>query len=198
MPAWMRPSPLLVWNGKVRDHARGYRRARWDFEARSGFAVRPAGENSGFASALPGYSLPRLCVNLRGATGEAGLRGIEFGVEENTMRFPEAVRMPDDGGTPVWARANRSRGGAFNTIFGFLAFVLAGIGLLTLVMAIMNDMSFAKGGAKVDHWIAPVVGKIHHSDATAGQPSAALAPASAPASSAPSAPASSAGAAAAK
>lgn len=67
------------------------------------------------------------------------------------MRFPEAVRMADDGGAaPVWARSKRG-GGGLGGIFVILFVILALFGGVTIALAI-KDKSFAKAGAELDGW----------------------------------------------
>jgi hypothetical protein len=99
------------------------------------------------------------------------------------MRLPEAVRMPDDSGGPIWTRSKRKSG---NPFLGFIGWVLALVGLLTLVMAAV-DGGFAKGGAQVDGWISGVANSVTgvKSKATAMDQATPVEPASAPASSAP-------------
>jgi hypothetical protein len=88
------------------------------------------------------------------------------------MRFPEVVRMAEDGGAaPVWARSKRSGGGG-GGILVFLMFMLALFGVLMLVLAGMNQWHFGKAGAQIDNWICTVMGK-----AKAGKPADAPAPA---------------------
>ncbi len=97
------------------------------------------------------------------------------------MRFPQAAHMPDDGhhghsapaaassgaaDAPVWARRQgRSGGGA--GIFGILFFLLALLGGLSIVLAVM-DKSFAAGGARIDGWIKPAVDQIAKMTGKAG------------------------------
>lgn len=66
------------------------------------------------------------------------------------MRFPEIVRMADDGAGPVWA-SKRRRGG--NPVIGFLVGLLALFGAVIAVLSIM-DRSVAEAGARMDGWIA--------------------------------------------
>lgn len=75
------------------------------------------------------------------------------------MRFPEVARMADNdsGHSPVWARSKRRRsGGGGGAFFGFLVFLLALFGALTIGLSI-KERSVAGGGAMIDGWIA--VGK---------------------------------------
>ena len=74
------------------------------------------------------------------------------------MRFPEIVRMSDSTG-PVWARKSRSGGGGGALVTG-LMFVLALFGVLVIVLAGMNQWSFAKGGATIDGWVASATGHV--------------------------------------
>ena len=68
------------------------------------------------------------------------------------MRFPEAVRMADDGDHgPVWARRGRRSGG--NPIVGLLVTLLALFGAVTLVMGI-KERSLSAGGAVMDGWVS--------------------------------------------
>ena len=67
------------------------------------------------------------------------------------MRFPEPVRMADDGAaSPVWARKSK-RGGV--PIIGLLVTLLALFGALTAVLGI-KEQSVAAGGAMIDGWIS--------------------------------------------
>lgn len=70
------------------------------------------------------------------------------------MRFPEPVRMADDGehGGPVWARNGKRRHGG-NPLIGLLVTLLALFGALTAVLAV-KERSVAEGGAMIDGWIA--------------------------------------------
>ena len=69
------------------------------------------------------------------------------------MRFPEAVRMADDGDPgPVWARSKRRSGGGL-PIVGLLVTLLALFGALTAVLGI-KEQSVGKGGALIDGWIS--------------------------------------------
>lgn len=77
------------------------------------------------------------------------------------MRFPGAVQMAEGGtSTPIWARTNRGGGGLFGSLFMIIFVVMAALGALSLVLAIMNHNSFAAAGAQLDHWVAPVVSKL--------------------------------------
>lgn len=68
------------------------------------------------------------------------------------MRFPEPIRMADDGDAgPVWARSKRRGGGM--PIVGLLVTLLALFGALTTVLAI-KDRSVAAAGATIDGWIS--------------------------------------------
>lgn len=72
------------------------------------------------------------------------------------MRFPEMARMADGdtGHSPVWARSKRRRGGAGGgAFFGFLVFLLAVFGAVTIGLSI-KEKSVAGGGAVIDSWIA--------------------------------------------
>jgi pyruvate/2-oxoglutarate dehydrogenase complex dihydrolipoamide acyltransferase (E2) component len=117
------------------------------------------------------------------------------------MRIPEAVRMADDGGAPVWARSRRHGGGG---VLGFVITVLAltGVGVIGLAV---HDHSFAKAGGRIDGWLCAAAGKLHlpcakkaEAAAPAATVAAATAPAAAPAAAAPAAPAATAVAAPAK
>jgi hypothetical protein len=83
--------------------------------------------------------------------------------------------------SPIWARTNRGSGNFIGTLFSIIGFLLAILGFVLVVMAVMNHNSFGEAGGKLDHWIAPVVGKLPGSK-PADQPAATVAPASAPAS----------------
>jgi biopolymer transport protein ExbB/TolQ len=77
------------------------------------------------------------------------------------MRFPEVVRMAEDGvSAPVWARSKKSGGGAGGFI-GLIVFLLALFGVLILALAGMNHWSFAKAGGQIDGWVCQVVAKVH-------------------------------------
>lgn len=68
------------------------------------------------------------------------------------MRFPEPVRMADDGDHgPVWAR--RSRRSSGNPLIGLLVTLLALFGAVTLVMSI-KERSISAGGAVMDGWVS--------------------------------------------
>lgn len=68
------------------------------------------------------------------------------------MRFPEPVRMADDGDAgPVWARSKRRRGGV--PIVGLIVTLLALFGALTAVLAI-KEKSVAEAGGMIDGWIS--------------------------------------------
>jgi hypothetical protein len=69
------------------------------------------------------------------------------------MRFPEPVRMADDGeASPVWARTSKKRGGGV-PIIGLLVTLLALFGALTAVLGI-KEQSVGAGGAMIDGWIS--------------------------------------------
>jgi hypothetical protein len=98
------------------------------------------------------------------------------------MRLPEAVRMSDDGGQPIWARSRKRRG---NPIVGLLGGILALIAIVVLVLAGLNG-GFGKGGAKIDGWIGSVMSALPGGKAKPAMDSATpTEPASAPASSQP-------------
>lgn len=68
------------------------------------------------------------------------------------MRFPEPVRMADDGEhSPVWARSKRRGGGM--PIVGLLVTLLALFGALTAVLGI-KERSVGAGGDMIDGWIS--------------------------------------------
>ena len=68
------------------------------------------------------------------------------------MRFPEPVRMADDGHDgPSWARRSKRGGGV--PIVGLLVTLLALFGALTAVLGI-KERSVAAGGAMIDGWIS--------------------------------------------
>lgn len=68
------------------------------------------------------------------------------------MRFPEPVRMADDGeASPAWARSSKRRGGV--PIVGLLVTLLALFGALTAVLGV-KEKSLAAGGAMIDGWIS--------------------------------------------
>lgn len=67
------------------------------------------------------------------------------------MRFPEPVRMADDGEhSPVWARSKRGGG---VPIVGLLITLLALFGALTAVLGI-KEKSVGAGGEVIDGWIS--------------------------------------------
>lgn len=69
------------------------------------------------------------------------------------MRFPEPVRMADDGDHgPVWARRGRRSSGG-NPIVGLLVTLLALFGAACLVMGI-KERSLSAGGAVMDGWVS--------------------------------------------
>ena len=73
------------------------------------------------------------------------------------MRFPEPVRMADDGDhSPVWARSKRRRN---NPIIGLLVTLLALFGVLTAVLGI-KEKSLAEGGAVMDGWISAAISTV--------------------------------------
>lgn len=68
------------------------------------------------------------------------------------MRFPEPVRMADDGDHgPVWARTGRRSGSS--PIIGLLVTLLALFGATSLVMGI-KERSLSAGGAVMDGWVS--------------------------------------------
>ncbi len=92
------------------------------------------------------------------------------------MRFPEVVRMADDGG-PVWARKGRSSGGG-GGFFGLILALLSIFAVVVIALAIM-DKGFAKGGAQMDGWIHSAISMVHKdakkADAKADQAATATA-----------------------
>ncbi|WP_298744164.1 hypothetical protein [uncultured Brevundimonas sp.] len=73
------------------------------------------------------------------------------------MRFPEPVRMADDGDhSPVWARSKRRRG---NPFISLVITLLALFGVLTAVLGV-KEKSLAAGGALMDGWISAAVSKV--------------------------------------
>ena len=73
------------------------------------------------------------------------------------MRFPEPVRMADDGDhSPVWARGKRRRG---NPFISLVITLLALFGVLTAVLGI-KERSLAEGGAMMDGWISKGVSTV--------------------------------------
>lgn len=73
------------------------------------------------------------------------------------MRFPEPVRMADDGDhSPVWARSKRRRG---NPFISLVITLLALFGVLTAVLGI-KERSLAEGGAMMDGWVSKGVSTV--------------------------------------
>jgi hypothetical protein len=71
------------------------------------------------------------------------------------MRFPQPLRMADDGGHgPVWTRAKRRSGG--NPVVGVVIGALALLGAVTGGLAI-KERSFAGAGETLDAGLAAVI-----------------------------------------
>jgi hypothetical protein len=119
----------------------------------------------------------RLTIDALGFWANDARGATSYGVEleGSKMRFPEAVRMADgdSGHSPVWARSKRRKrggGAGAGAFFGFIVFLLAVFGAVTIGLSI-KERSVAGGGATIDGWIA--VGKASVLEAVGKAPKTA-------------------------